>query len=157
MIASRLGLLIAGAAVAFAAGCARAARQTTATPSGSCASSGIADGQEAAAPGTASGAATGTGSDAVPAGEGCGHVTAASGPTLQVLDSASAGIGCPEANRLVGKFQAEIAGKQPARSSEPVSATINGWLCVSGPPSAEGGTTCSLQDTTVFAHVVAAE
>ncbi|MTD58544.1 hypothetical protein GKO32_31885 [Amycolatopsis sp. RM579] len=80
-------------------------------------------------------------------------VTAASGLTLQVLDSP--GIPCADAKALVGKFQAQLAGKQPAGSTQPASATVDGWLCVSGPPASQGGTSCSLDDKTVFASVAA--
>jgi hypothetical protein len=92
---------------------------------------------------------------AAPSGGNCGTVTAASGLTLQVLDSSSLGVSCADAKQLVGKFQAQIAGKQAANSNEPVSATVDGWLCVSGPPAAQGGTSCSEQDKTVFASVAA--
>ncbi|TVT42296.1 hypothetical protein FNH05_22610 [Amycolatopsis rhizosphaerae] len=92
-----------------------------------------------------------------PADGSCGSVTAASGLTLSVLDGTAAGIGCAQAHQLVAKFQAGIAGQQPAGSGRPVSATVDGWLCVSGPPSSQGGTTCSLDDKTVYARVVAAE
>lgn len=83
----------------------------------------------------------------------CGTVTAASGLTLQVLDSP--GMRCADAKQLVSRFQAELAGKQIAGSSQPASATVDGWLCVSGPPSSQGGTSCSLDDKTVFASVAA--
>lgn len=91
--------------------------------------------------------------EAVPAEGTCGTVTAASGLTLQVLDSP--GVSCADAKQLVSRFQAELAGKQTAGSSQPASATVDGWLCVSGPPSSQGGTTCSLDDKTVFASVAA--
>jgi hypothetical protein len=98
--------------------------------------------------------ATGTKrADASPAAGTCGTVTAASGLTLRVLPAP--GVSCPDAVGLVSRFQAQLAGRQPARSSRPASATVDGWLCVSGPPSAQGGTTCSLQDKTVFAAVAA--
>ncbi|HVW41757.1 MAG TPA: hypothetical protein VHC18_10435 [Amycolatopsis sp.] len=96
---------------------------------------------------------TTTASEAAPTGGDCGTVPAASGLTLQVLDSSSMGVPCAGATRLVGEFQRQIAGKQPAGSNEPVSATVDGWLCVSGPPAAQGGTSCSLDQKTVFARV----
>ncbi|TNC25490.1 hypothetical protein FG385_14885 [Amycolatopsis alkalitolerans] len=71
--------------------------------------------------------------------------------TLQVLESP--GIACADAKALVSRFQAQLAGKQPAGSSQPASATVDGWLCVSGPPASQGGTSCSRQDQTVFAGV----
>ncbi|WP_233459043.1 hypothetical protein, partial [Amycolatopsis acidiphila] len=88
-----------------------------------------------------------------PAEGSCGTVTAASGLTLQVLESP--GVPCADAKDLVSRFQAQLAGRQPAGSGKPASATVDGWLCVSGPPSSQGGTTCSLQDKTVFAGVAA--
>jgi hypothetical protein len=91
--------------------------------------------------------------EAAPAEGTCGTVTAASGLTLQVLDSP--GVPCADAKQLVSRFQARLAGRQPAGSGQPASATVDGWLCVSGPPSSQGGTTCSLQDRTVFAGVAA--
>lgn len=88
-----------------------------------------------------------------PADGSCGTVTAASGLTLRVLPAA--GVSCADAVGLVGRFQEQLAGRQPAGSSRPASAVVDGWLCVSGPPSSKGGTTCSLQDKTVFADVAA--
>ncbi|WP_261377182.1 hypothetical protein, partial [Amycolatopsis bartoniae] len=82
----------------------------------------------------------------------CGTVAAASGLTLQVLPTPN--LPCDEANQLVARFQAQLAGRQPAGSDQPASATVDGWLCVSGPPASQGGTTCSRQDQTVFAGVV---
>jgi hypothetical protein len=93
----------------------------------------------------------------VPAGGSCGTVTAASGQTLQVLDSTAGGVDCAQARRVVGDFHQKIAGRQAAQSNEPVSDTVDGWLCVSGPPAAQGGTTCSKQEQTVFAAIVPAE
>ncbi|WP_435155312.1 hypothetical protein [Amycolatopsis sacchari] len=81
----------------------------------------------------------------------CGAVTAASGLRLQVLPDST--VPCAEATDLVRRFQEQLAGKQPAGSNQPASATVDGWLCVSGPPAAQGGTTCSKQDKTVFAGV----
>jgi hypothetical protein len=109
----------------------------------------------AAATSTPAAPKTTTTAAAAPTGGNCGTVTAASGLTLQVLDSSSLGVSCADAKQLVGKFQAQITGKQAANSNEPVSATVDGWLCVSGPPAAQGGTTCSQQDKTVFASVAA--
>ncbi|WP_245573381.1 hypothetical protein [Amycolatopsis benzoatilytica] len=85
----------------------------------------------------------------------CGTVTAASGLTLYVYDPKA--IPCPAAMTLVKKFHAAINGKQPAGSNSPVNATVDGWLCVSGPPAAQGGTTCSKGEQTVLAAVVPAE
>ncbi|GAA5157027.1 hypothetical protein [Amycolatopsis dongchuanensis] len=81
----------------------------------------------------------------------CGAVTAASGLRLQVLPDST--VPCAEATDLVRRFQEQLAGKQPAGSNQPASATVDGWLCVSGPPAAQGGTTCSKLDKTVFAGV----
>lgn len=91
--------------------------------------------------------------EAAPAEGTCGTVIAASGLTLQVLDSP--GVGCADAKQLVSRFQEQLAGKQTAGSTKPASATVDGWLCVSGPPSSQGGTSCSLDDKTVFATVAA--
>ncbi|KAA9151357.1 hypothetical protein FPZ12_039165 [Amycolatopsis acidicola] len=82
---------------------------------------------------------------------------AASGLTLRVEDSSTAGMDCAQATDLVARFQRQLTGKQGPDSRDPVSATVDGWLCVSGPPSAQGGTTCSKQDLTVFAGVAAGE
>lgn len=90
---------------------------------------------------------------AAPAQGDCGTVPAASGLTLRVLPSP--GISCADAKQLVATFQSQLTGKQPAGSTQPASGTVNGWLCVSGPPASEGGTSCSLQDQTVFASVAA--
>lgn len=90
-------------------------------------------------------------------GGGCGTVTAASGFTLEVLDEAESGVPCDEARSVVEHFHRAIAGKQPTGSQEPVSETVDGWLCVSGAPTAQGGTTCGKQDRTVLAAVVPLE
>ncbi|AXB48405.1 hypothetical protein A4R43_11275 [Amycolatopsis albispora] len=84
-------------------------------------------------------------------------MTAASGFTLQVLDAAETGVPCDEARSVVERFHRAIAGRQPAGSQEPVSETVDGWLCVSGAPTAQGGTTCGRQDRTVLAAVVPLE
>ncbi|QWF85530.1 hypothetical protein [Amycolatopsis sp. CA-230715] len=96
-------------------------------------------------------------SDAIPAEGACGTVTAASGLTLQVLDSHTSGVACPDAKRVVEEFHKKIAGKQAGGSNEPVSDTVDGWLCVSGPPAAQGGTTCTKQEQTVLARVLPVE
>jgi hypothetical protein len=116
-----------------------------------------------AGPGTpVSPAMTGPGSP-VPASSGaaappvlgdCDTVQAASGLTLLVLDVVSDDIGCAQAEQLVRDFQARIAGQQPAGSTQPVSASVQGWLCVSAPPATQGGTTCTLRDKTVYARVI---
>lgn len=85
----------------------------------------------------------------------CGTVTAASGLTLYVYDNKA--LPCADALSLVKKFHAAINGKQAAGSNSPVNATVDGWLCVSGPPAAQGGTTCSKGQQTVLAAVVPAE
>ncbi|MDT8912619.1 hypothetical protein [Amycolatopsis sp. PS_44_ISF1] len=87
----------------------------------------------------------------------CGTVTAASGLTLNVFDSAAGGVPCAEAMRLVGEFHARIAGRQGSGSDDAVNDTVEGWLCTSGPPAAQGGTTCGKGEQTVFASVVPAE
>ncbi|MGC7099717.1 hypothetical protein ACPZ19_34000 [Amycolatopsis lurida] len=89
--------------------------------------------------------------------QGCGTVTAASGFTLEVLDEVESGVPCAEARSVVERFHQAIGGKQPAGSQEPVSETVDGWLCVSGAPTAQGGTTCGKQDRTVLAAVVPLE
>ncbi|AIJ23088.1 hypothetical protein [Amycolatopsis methanolica] len=88
---------------------------------------------------------------------GCGTVPAASGLTLQVMETTTSTLSCGQATDLVTRFQRAIAGRQPAGSGRPVSETVDGWLCVSGPPASQGGTTCSRGDDTVFARVTEAE
>ncbi len=85
----------------------------------------------------------------------CGTVTAASGLTLQVLNGP--GVPCADATGIVGSFHKTIAGRQSAGSDEPVSETVDGWLCVSGAPAAQGGTSCSKGEQNVFAAVVPVE
>jgi len=87
----------------------------------------------------------------------CGTVKAASGLTLYVFDSSSGGVDCAAATKLVTNFQQKIAGRQDAASNEAVNETVDGWLCTSGPPAAQGGTTCSQGERTVFAAVVPSE
>ncbi|WP_326835956.1 hypothetical protein VSH64_13675 [Amycolatopsis rhabdoformis] len=87
----------------------------------------------------------------------CGTVTAASGLTLYVFDSQAGGVPCAEAMRLVRDFHAQIAGRQGSGSNDAVNDTVSGWLCTSGPPAAQGGTTCSKGEQTVFAAVVPSE
>ncbi|UOX91422.1 hypothetical protein MUY14_12620 [Amycolatopsis sp. FBCC-B4732] len=87
----------------------------------------------------------------------CGTVTAASGLTLYVFDSGSAGVSCAAATELVGDFHRKIAGRQGAGSNDAVNETVDGWLCTSGPPAAQGGTTCTKGEQTVFAAVVPSE
>jgi len=156
--------LLAGVAVlACAAGCADA--QTAAAPSSSAPppSSAVPSPSSSAPPppSTSAPATTRTttppptSSEAVPTGGDCGTVPAASGLTLRVLDSSAMGIPCADATNLVAKFQRQITGKQPPGSAEPVNATVDGWLCVSGAPAAQGGTSCSRGEQTVFAEVAA--
>ncbi|WP_236005271.1 hypothetical protein [Amycolatopsis pittospori] len=85
----------------------------------------------------------------------CGTVTAASGLTLQVLNGP--GVSCADASGIVDSFHKRIAGRQSAGSDEPVSETVDGWLCVSGAPAAQGGTSCSKGEQNVFAAVVPVE
>ncbi|SEO78154.1 hypothetical protein [Amycolatopsis saalfeldensis] len=87
----------------------------------------------------------------------CGTVTAASGLTLNVFDSQAGGVPCAEAMRLVKEFHAKIAGRQGSGSNDAVNDTVEGWLCTSGPPAAQGGTTCGKGEQTVFAAVVPSE
>lgn len=87
----------------------------------------------------------------------CGTVTAASGLTLYVFDSGSTGVSCVSATKLVGDFHRKIAGRQGAGSNDAVNETVDGWLCTSGPPAAQGGTTCTKGEQTVFAAVVPSE
>ncbi|MFC3448222.1 hypothetical protein ACFOSH_02150 [Amycolatopsis speibonae] len=82
-------------------------------------------------------------------------MTAASGLTLQVLNGP--GVSCADATGIVGSFHKRIAGRQSAGSDEPVSETVDGWLCVSGAPAAQGGTNCSKGEQNVFAAVVPVE
>lgn len=84
----------------------------------------------------------------------CGAVTAASGARLQVIlgDGVT---DCPMAMRLVRAFHRKI--DQPSGSRHPAKATVYGWECVSGPPSSQGGTTCSLGARTVLAAVETGE
>ncbi|MFD9893301.1 hypothetical protein ACFWY9_28475 [Amycolatopsis sp. NPDC059027] len=105
----------------------------------------------AAKPGTATPAAA-------PAAGSCGTVTAASGLTLDVVDSTgTSGIPCAEATKLVTEFHRKIVGRQGSGSNDAVNDTVDGWLCVSGAPAAQGGTTCSKGEQTVFASVVPSE
>lgn len=92
-----------------------------------------------------------------PAGpQACGQVTAASGARLQVLlDDGQTS--CAQADRVVRAFHRAIAGQQPAGSRRPAKATVDGWSCVSGPPSGQGGTSCSRGTATVSAAVIDAE
>jgi hypothetical protein len=87
----------------------------------------------------------------------CGTVTAASGLTLYVFDSGAAGVSCAAATQLVTAFHRKIAGRQGAGSNDAVNETVDGWLCASGPPAAQGGTTCTKGEQTVFAAVVPSE
>jgi hypothetical protein len=87
---------------------------------------------------------------------GCGTVSATSGLTLRVLRG-EAGTDCPTAERIVERFQRRIAGRQPRTSHEPIGDSVDGWWCVSGPPAAQGGSTCSKDDQTVLAAVVPTE
>lgn len=87
----------------------------------------------------------------------CGTVRAASGLLLQVMETTTSGLTCGQATDLVARFQQVIAGRQPAGSTRPVGETVDGWLCVSGPPASQGGTSCSRGDDTVFARVTEAE
>ncbi|WP_344864385.1 hypothetical protein [Amycolatopsis ultiminotia] len=84
-------------------------------------------------------------------------MTAASGLTLYVYDSQTGGVSCGEALTVVKHFHAAIAGRQGSGSNDAVNETVDGWLCTSGPPAAQGGTTCSKGEQTVFAAVVPAE
>lgn len=88
-----------------------------------------------------------------PTGGSCGLVTSASGLRLSVLPTPD--LSCPDAVALVKHFHSMLGGRQPAGSGQPVSASVDGWMCVSGPPAAQGGTTCSQGDKTVFATVAA--
>jgi hypothetical protein len=125
---------------------------TTATPSGTTPPpSAATGGSSAPAPVTKPSGAPPT----VPGS--CGTVTAASGLTLYVFDSGSAGVTCATATKLVGDFHRKIAGRQGTGSNDAVNETVDGWLCTSGPPAAQGGTTCTKGEQTVFAAVVPSE
>lgn len=87
----------------------------------------------------------------------CGTVTAASGLTLQVLAGDSGGVDCGQATQIVERFHGQIAGKQNADSREPVAEQVADWQCVSGPPSAQGGTTCLKGEANILAAVVPLE
>ncbi|OZM72521.1 hypothetical protein CFN78_15630 [Amycolatopsis antarctica] len=84
-------------------------------------------------------------------------MTAASGLTLQVLGGDTGSAPCEEATRVVRQFHERIAGRQAAGSDEPATGSVEGWDCVSGPPSAQGGTSCGKGTLTVLAAVVPAE
>lgn len=86
----------------------------------------------------------------------CGTVTSASGLTLRVKLGEGA-TDCGLAERVVRAFHRAIAGQQPAESDEPVGAIVDGWKCVSGPPSAQGGTSCSKGAVNVLGAVVSEE
>jgi len=64
---------------------------------------------------------------------------------------------CAQATRLVRAFHQQIGDRQLAGSDRPAGGTVEGWTCVSGPPSALGGTICTRGSATVSAAVVAAE
>jgi hypothetical protein len=87
----------------------------------------------------------------------CGSVTAASGLILQVLGGEAAGVDCATAAQIVDRFHRKVAGKQPADFNEPVRDAVDGWLCVSGPPAAQGGTTCGKDNQNIFAAAVPVE
>lgn len=82
----------------------------------------------------------------------CGTVTAASGLTLRVLLGTGV-TDCALGERVVAAFHAEIAGKQPAGSTRPAAAEVDGWHCVSGPPASGGGTDCESDGRNVQAAV----
>jgi hypothetical protein len=84
-------------------------------------------------------------------------VTAASGATLQILGGTGGGVDCTTGKHIVEEFHKKITGKQAAASNEPVSDSVEGWQCVSGPPAAQGGTTCSKDDQSIYAAVVPSE
>lgn len=86
----------------------------------------------------------------------CGTVTAASGLTL-LVELGEGATDCTEAERIVADFHAKIAGQQSADSRRPVAASVDGWDCVSGPPSSQGGTSCTKGSQNVLAGVVAEE
>lgn len=86
----------------------------------------------------------------------CGIVRAASGARLQVILGEGV-TDCPMAVRLVRAFHRAIAGEQPSGSRHPAKATVDGWSCVSGPPSSQGGTNCTRGERTVMAAVVTDE
>lgn len=89
-------------------------------------------------------------------GGACGTVTAASGLTL-LVELGEGATDCTEAERIVADFHAKIAGQQSADSRRPVAASVDGWDCVSGPPSSQGGTSCTKGSQNVLAGVVAEE
>jgi hypothetical protein len=93
----------------------------------------------------------------IPVASSCGTVTAASGLTLQVIGNESSSVECTEAKRIISAFHQAITGRQSADSTEPASATVDGWLCVSGAPAAQGGTTCSKNNQMIFAAVMPVE
>ncbi|HVV10604.1 hypothetical protein [Amycolatopsis sp.] len=164
-ISGRLGLVAAVGALALAGGCSQGGDSPAAAGTASAPPLPAPSSQPAVSSSTATPPVTTTTAEptpqpattAAPGGDGCGTVHAASGLTLRVQDGSSAGMTCAQATDLVARFQRQITGKQPSGSNDPVSATVDGWLCVSGPPSAQGGTTCSKQDLTVFAGAVTGE
>jgi hypothetical protein len=87
----------------------------------------------------------------------CGTVTAASGLTLQLLGGEGGGVDCATGRRIVEEFHQKLAGRQPADSNEPISDSVEGWQCTSGPPTAQGGTSCGKEDKSIFAGVVPSE
>lgn len=99
---------------------------------------------------------TGAGSAPPTVAGRCGTVTAASGLTLRVLLGTGV-TDCALGERVVAAFHAEIAGKQPAGSTRPAAAEVDGWHCVSGPPASGGGTDCESDGRNVQAAVEARE
>ncbi|MQA10854.1 MAG: hypothetical protein GEU98_20320 [Pseudonocardiaceae bacterium] len=149
----RVGVLVAlGAAAVLLGACGEKAGLSPAPPSTS------------SAPGeTTSSAAPGTTSSPPPSSEpksttpaGCGTVEAASGKLLEVLPPRD-GPDCAEASRIVAAFQKQLGGQQDANSNQPAGGQVEGWMCVSGPPTSNGGTTCTQRsgDARIFARVLA--
>lgn len=84
---------------------------------------------------------------------GCHTVTSAAGLPLAVAIGHTT-IPCAQATDVVAAFHAQITGRQPPGSDRPAGAEVDGWHCVSGPPSAQGGTTCDRGSDEIMAAVV---
>lgn len=86
----------------------------------------------------------------------CGMVTAGSGKAFKV--TASENVGCAVGKRIVSKFAKQVASKQADQPSKAVKSQVDGFSCVAGPASGQGGTICSKgRDSTVMGAVVESE
>lgn len=86
----------------------------------------------------------------------CGTVTAGSGKAFKV--TASENVGCAVGKQVVTKFAKQVASKQADQPDKAVKSQVDGFSCVAGPASGQGGTICSKgRDSTVMGAVVESE